>query len=131
MAALKLKTLLEKHTISQRALAQAVGISPAAMTQLATHARWPKRITRKDIEARAVRFLGEAGVPAEELATAFERINAKATVAKDQDKEDSTMLLRRQGLFPATKQHFGLFRDPFTDDVGCHEDVYLSGDIRY
>lgn len=130
MAALKLKALLEEHSLSQRALAQAVGISPAAVTQLVTHGRWPKRVAREEIKAKAVQFLGAAGIPAEELATAFDKAS-KANSAKDQDKEDSTMLLRRQGLFPATKQHFNLFRDPFTDDVGCHEDVFLSGDIRY
>ena len=41
------------------------------------------------------------------------------------------MLLRRQGLFPAAKKHFGLFRDPFADDVQSHEDVFVSPDIRY
>ena len=41
------------------------------------------------------------------------------------------MLLRRQGLFPAAKKHFSLFRDPFADDVQSHEDVFVSPDIRY
>jgi type II secretory pathway predicted ATPase ExeA len=40
------------------------------------------------------------------------------------------MLLRRQGLFPATKQHFGLPSDPF-DEPRDQEDVFLSPEIRY
>ncbi|MCG9036404.1 hypothetical protein LH436_15850, partial [Laribacter hongkongensis] len=42
------------------------------------------------------------------------------------------MLLRKQTLFPATRKHFGLFRDPFSDDaIQSHEDMYISPDIRY
>jgi type II secretory pathway predicted ATPase ExeA len=41
------------------------------------------------------------------------------------------MLLRKQGLAPAAKKHFGLFRDPLADEVGSHEDVFVSPDIRY
>lgn len=41
------------------------------------------------------------------------------------------MLLRKQALYPATRKHFGLFRDPFADDIQSHEDMYVSPDIRY
>lgn len=41
------------------------------------------------------------------------------------------MLLRKQTLTPAARKHFGLFRDPFADDLQSHEDVFLSDDVRY
>jgi type II secretory pathway predicted ATPase ExeA len=41
------------------------------------------------------------------------------------------MLLRKQGLAPAARKHFGLFRDPLADEVASHEDVFISPDIRY
>jgi len=41
------------------------------------------------------------------------------------------MLLRKQILLPATRKHFGIFRDPFQDDIESHEDMYVSPDIRY
>lgn len=41
------------------------------------------------------------------------------------------MLLRKQNLTQAAKEHFGITRDPFVNDVQSHEDVFLSGDIRY
>ncbi|WP_156432511.1 ExeA family protein [Burkholderia sp. MSMB1498] len=48
----------------------------------------------------------------------------------DLNQEDS-MLLRKQALTPAARKHFGLFRDPFQDDVRSHDDMYLSPDIRH
>lgn len=41
------------------------------------------------------------------------------------------MLLRRQILSPQAKRHFGLFRDPFDNDVQAAEDVFVTPDIRY
>lgn len=41
------------------------------------------------------------------------------------------MLLRKQTLSPAAKKHFGLFRDPFQDDLNEAEDVFSSPSIRY
>lgn len=41
------------------------------------------------------------------------------------------MLLRKQTLTPAARKHFGLFRDPFADDLQTHEDVFLTDDVRY
>lgn len=41
------------------------------------------------------------------------------------------MLLRKPRLYPQTRKHFGLFRNPFTDEVNSSADVFLSPDIRY
>lgn len=41
------------------------------------------------------------------------------------------MLLAKQALFPATKKHFGLFRDPFAEDIRSADDVFSSSDVRY
>lgn len=41
------------------------------------------------------------------------------------------MLLAKQALFPATKKHFSLFNNPFTDEVRSAEEVFSSPDVRY
>lgn len=41
------------------------------------------------------------------------------------------MLLAKQALFPATKKHFSLFSNPFTDEVRSAKDVFTSPDVRY
>ncbi|MDW7803973.1 AAA family ATPase, partial [Providencia rettgeri] len=59
--------------------------------------------------------------------------NDSDTSAPDSTKsEDETMLLAKQVLLPATKKHFGLFRDPFSDEaLQGAEDVFVTPDIRY
>lgn len=41
------------------------------------------------------------------------------------------MLLAKQSLFPATKKHFSLFSNPFTDEVRSADEVFTSPDVRY
>ena len=41
------------------------------------------------------------------------------------------MLLRKSALSQATRQHFGLNRDPFHDEIRQAQDVYLTPDVRY
>jgi len=87
------------------------------------------------IRRKVREFLQQHGVRLDAIDTAFEsaepaRGSASVPQGVFQSMEEA-MLLRRQGLFPAAKKHFGLFRDPFADDVQSHEDVFVSPDIRY
>lgn len=41
------------------------------------------------------------------------------------------MLLAKKGLTPAARKAFGLFRDPFAEDVQAADDVFVTPDIRY
>lgn len=41
------------------------------------------------------------------------------------------MLLQNETLTPAARKHFGLFRNPFADDITAIEDVFMSPDIRF
>jgi len=137
VAALKLKTVLETHKVAQRALAQPTGLSPASVTQIVTHGRWPKRADRAQIREAILQVLRERGVPEVELEGVFEPATTgkararKAAPTAEKPKEETDMLLRKQGLFPETKTHFGLFMDPFGQDLRSNEDVYLSTGIRY
>lgn len=46
-------------------------------------------------------------------------------------KKETEMLLRKSALSQATRQHFGLNRDPFHDEIRQAQDVYLTPDVRY
>lgn len=46
-------------------------------------------------------------------------------------KKETEMLLRKSALSQATRQHFGLTRDPFYDEIRQAQDVYLTPDVRY
>lgn len=138
---LKLKSVLQRVGRKQADLAEHLGLSQATVAQIVNHGEWPKSLDELDLRERIGDYLQAHGARAADLAGAFEevsepRANAAHSVspsktATESNQEDS-MLLRKQTLFPATRKHFGLFRDPFADDaIQSHEDMYVSPDIRY
>lgn len=132
---LKLKDVLAGLRLQQKALAKALDLSTASVAQLVNHNQWPKSLSTDSIKEKVQGFLREHGASQQAIDTAFEiaepaRCSASAPQGDFQSMEEA-MLLRRQGLYPAAKKHFGLFRDPFADDVQSHEDVFVSPDIRY
>ncbi|MGQ0708733.1 MAG: AAA family ATPase [Rhodoferax sp.] len=137
---LKLKNVLQATGRKQSDLAKALGVSQATVAQIVNHGEWPRSLDELDLQERILDFLQTGGASQADLSTAFEevseqRANAARSVspskpAIESNQEDS-MLLRKQTLFPATRKHFGLFRDPFQDDIQSHEDMYVSPDIRY
>ena len=94
-----------------------------------------------DVRERISAFLAEIGADPADLASVLEakvskpRANAARSVSPSktatESNQEESMLLRKQALYPATRKHFGLFRDPFADDIQSHEDMYVSPDIRY
>lgn len=132
---LKLKDILAELHVPQKALAQEIDLSAASVAQLVNHNQWPKSMSAESIKEKVQGFLQKRGASQEAIDTAFEvagsaRCSAPVSQGATQSVEE-IMLLRRQGLFPAAKKHFGLFRDPFSDDVQSHDDVFVSPDIRY
>ena len=132
---LKLKDVLAGLRLQQKTLAKALDLSTASVAQLVNHNQWPKSLSADSIKEKVQGFLREHGASQQAIDTAFEiaepaRCSASAPLGDFQSMEEA-MLLRRQGLFPAAKKHFSLFRDPFADDVQSHEDVFVSPDIRY
>lgn len=121
----------------------AKGVAPAELASVF------EEVDPADVRERISAFLAEIGAPqgisAADLASVLEakvsepravladtaaRSVPKSKPATESNQEES-MLLRKQTLYPAARKHFGLFRDPFQDDIQSHEDMYVSPDIRY
>ena len=117
----------------------AAGVAPADLASVF------EEVDQADVRERINAFLAEIGADPADLASVLEakvsepravlvdtaaRSVPKSKPATESNQEES-MLLRKQTLFPATRKHFGLFRDPFQDDIQSHEDMYVSPDIRY
>lgn len=126
-----------------RAFLAAAGVAPADLASVFDE------VDQADVRERISAFLAEIGAPqgisAADLASVLEakvsepravladsaaRSVPKSKPATESNQEES-MLLRKQTLYPAARKHFGLFRDPFQDDIQSHEDMYVSPDIRY
>ncbi|EIV2911597.1 TPA: AAA family ATPase [Serratia marcescens] len=130
---LVLKALMQEHGIDQRMVADAAQVSQPTISQIVNHGIWPKRRTA-EVRQCISQFLAARGL---DTAGAFEEVQAADTactnVSQQANKEgDDNMLLAKQVLHPATKKHFGLFRDPFADDaLQGSDDVFTTPDIRY
>lgn len=137
---LHIKLTLERLKQPQRALADAMGIARPTLAALVNHGQWPRSLNEAVLRERASKFLKDCGASAQELATAFEKWAEPCSNTaqpdplvngENQSEKDEAMLLRKQGLHPAAKKHFGLFRDPLADEVQDSGDVFVSPDIRY
>ncbi|WP_164144181.1 AAA family ATPase [Serratia marcescens] len=130
---LVLKALMQEHGIDQQMVADAAQVSQPTISQIVNHGIWPKRRTA-EVRESISQFLAARGL---DTAGAFEEVQAADTARTSisphaPTEGDDNMLLAKQVLHPATKKHFGLFRDPFADDaLQGSEDVFTTPDIRY
>lgn len=114
---------------------EAKGVAPADLTGIFDE------VDQADVRERINAFLAEIGADMADLSHVLEakvsepRANVARSVPKSksatESNQEESMLLRKQTLLPATRKHFGLFRDPFQDDIQAAEDMFVSPDIRY
>lgn len=142
--AIKLKGVLVRHGLLQtevaRLLIQPNGrpISKGAMAMLVGHGVWPKLTDAEFIRRTVADHLRAAGVPDDELATIWEvddadpyRYARPLKAVKAAHPTEIEPIGEPEMLYPETRSHFKLFKDPFKDDVQSSGDVYLSSDQRY
>jgi len=138
---LRLKQVMADHQVLQAELATAMGIARPTLGALINHGQWPRSMDTGALKGLCVAFLKECGASDQALTTAFEEEVPEPCVedmapavsldSSTTDEKDEGMLLRKQGLAPAAKKHFGLFRDPLADEMNEAADVFVSPDIRY
>lgn len=143
---LKLKRVLTEAGIAQAALARDCGVSPATIAQIVNHDQWPKKasllkkIILQVLQDRGLRVGEEIFKVADECCNTHQpdsngqeptQISIHSRLSGQEIQQETEMLLRKQGLSPAARRHFGLFRDPFSEDVSDQDDVFVSNDIRY
>ena len=133
---LKLKRALEQQGVSQRKLARLLAVSPAVIANLVNHGQLIKTDTAQ-FKAKLEEVLKTVGISTA-LSDLLTDISAGAATPAEvspnepnQNEEDETMLLAKQALFPATKKHFSLFVNPFTEEVRAADEVFASPDVRY
>nr|WP_257010248.1 AAA family ATPase [Burkholderia ubonensis] len=142
---LVLKSVLQRAALKQADLAEHLNLSQAAVAQIVNHGVWPRSLDEFDLQERILDYLQQHGVldadfsvfeevkvggPHGVLADTTDRPVSQPNSNTDLNQEDS-MLLRKQVLAPAARKHFGLFRDPFAEDIQSHEDMFVSPDTRY
>lgn len=129
---LALKPCLQQHGIKQAYVARQAGISPSTMAQLLNKEIWPTAPARNVLQASIAKTLIALGVESVNN-DLFEPVPAAPTAEMENQltEEVVTMLLRKQTLSPQARKQFGLFRDPFDNDINDGEDVFSNPGIRY
>jgi type II secretory pathway predicted ATPase ExeA len=149
--AIRLKTVLREHGISQEELAECIRqpsgklLSRVAINVLLNRGVWPVTTTEADIRRVTETMLRERQVGEEEIATIWEREDHDRPHGQPQhyrtggasygprnhshhpEVPDSEI---REMIHPSTHKHFGLFRDPFQNDVLSSDDVFLPINYR-
>lgn len=139
---LNLKRVLTVLSVSQKDIADACGVSTALISQLCNHGLWPrKNPSREALRSAIENCLRKAGAEEALVAHAFEewpraRVNAPeadaphSTDEHPTTEEDEHMLLRNETLTHEAREHFGLVRSPFVDDIATLADVFASPSTR-
>lgn len=121
---MNLKTLLEQHQIRQRAVATALGVSPATVNNIIKD-QWPKTPSKNELVKKLTTFLVSKGIAKTSLDSFFTQAKPAPT------QEEEAMLLRKQTLTPQAKRHFNLTSNPFTADIQSVDELYTSPDVNY
>lgn len=113
-----LREALTEAGISQKQMAEQLGISKGSMSLITGHGQFPKGRQAELIKEINAKLLAE-GVSPEGI---------WKTVENEEENEEQEVCVV---LTQSAKKQFRLFKDPFTDDVHDAQDVYLGSSSRY
>lgn len=127
---MSIRELLSDCASSRRKLAEEIGISPAALSQLLNHGTLPKR-RWPEIREAMLSLAAARGKAESDMEAALKELEQKPESAPEETAEqEEPMILRKQTLTMQARQTFGLVRNPFADPE-TSADVFMSPDIRF
>jgi type II secretory pathway predicted ATPase ExeA len=143
-----LQSVMHQLRITQRGLARAASISKSAAGRLVLNDEWPLR-NAETVRNRVLQHLRACGAHPDDLAAieaaAKEKAPASSQLARAgngaasdattpanplTDQQEDPMLLRNEQVSTEARQHFGLPRSPFIDDITCRADVFQCPSTR-
>ena len=127
---MSIKELLSDCAPSRRKLAEEIGISPAALSQLLNHGTLPKRRWPEIREAMLSLAVARGKAESDMEAALKELEQQPASAPEEKAEQEEPMILRKQTLTMQARQTFGLVRNPFADPE-TSADVFMSPDIRF
>lgn len=121
-----MKQSFQKIGKSYAVAAAEIGCSKPMLVAVVNHGQWPKK-NAAELRRKLKQFFEKNGADIPDCL----RNEPNAAPAHPNESEDKEMLLRKATLTQAAKQHFGLRRDPFNDEIQSADDVYMTSDVRY
>lgn len=153
-APLKLRWLIARLGISHKMLADCViqragrkagqPLSRTAASRMVTEGWRPSGTPWEEVKAAVEALLAEHRATPEEIASCWEPAAEDGEAAHHprahaipprhldaaQPEFDPTEI-EREMLNPDTKRHFGIFTDPFLNDIQGPDDIFMAADQRY
>lgn len=127
-----LKQTLQDNQISQATLASELNISPASMSLIINHNKYPKTPKKLVLVNAINQFFTNRGIKFEHKSNkALSTTDTCQLTQKPNQQEDELMLLRKQTLSPSARKQFGLFTNPFTNDIRSSSELYQSEATSY
>ncbi|MDK4685414.1 hypothetical protein QDY72_09630 [Kingella negevensis] len=114
-----MKTLFQQLGKPTRQVAKEIGCSKTTLLGVINHGVYPKR-NGTALRAQIQDYFKQHGID----------VSGSLKPAPIPEK-DTEMLLRKSALSQATRQHFGMVRDPFNDEIQSAQDIFLTPDVRY
>jgi len=150
----RLRALMRDYHIPLRALGERIiytsgptagtGMSNTSVSLLVTRRQWPVHVDESVIRKAVAELLTDRGASPQEIETAWiidgSVDESQAAPSNPGDPRRTTNpepveapieLPEAEMLSPQAKEHFGLAKHPFMDDVQGPQDVYLSKEQRY
>lgn len=134
---LALKPKLQEYGIKQAELARRVNVSPATISQLLNKGIWPQSPDQSTLQVAIIRAVEGSFIAGSNLFEPVPTVGAAGTeietaaectgLQQHLTEEVDNMLLERITLKQPELKHFGLFANPFDDDVNEPDDVYIDG----
>lgn len=121
-----MKEAFRKIGKSYAIAAAEIGCSKPMLVAVVNHGNWPKKGADK-LREKLKQYFETNGADIPDCL----RNEPNAAPAHPNESEDKEMLLRKATLTQAAKQHFGMFKDPFNDEIQSADDVYMTPDVRY
>lgn len=115
-------------------------LSLSAATQIMNWGTWPRLTSQASIKRQTEELLRRHGADEVDIAEVWDveeddhsrNIHpAGVHLGQHARLQPEIEPLEIEMLSPNAKKHFGIFRDPFVEDVQCADDVFLSADQRY
>lgn len=136
---LQLQTVAAQRDVSQRLLADTLGISRASIRRLFLN-QWPARVDKAALAAQIVEFFESKGASHNELQGLFhaaditttrthKTTNATTNGITPQERDD--MLPAAQTLSQGARRTFNIFANPFDGKVESDEQMFRSPETNY
>lgn len=119
-----IKQLLKDNNLSQRNLASHLGLSPASVNLILNHNQYPTTPSKSVIIGGINKFFTDHGIKFQHKPDAPASRHTTLT-------EEIDMYIEAKGLTYQAKKQFGLFNNPFNQDVTSDKQMFKNDSIKH